>query len=229
MPQEYLCEEDAAGKDVGAGIRDLEPGLFGGEVIAPPSDDFTFFGIHQVEGLGDAEIGQLHITGVGKHDVFGTNVTVDNPEGFPRWGLLLVGVGEGAGDPGNQEGSEVPWDRGLEGPMLKEELLEVYPMDIFHDDKVLLMSPSKVVNLDNIGVDEIGDKFGFTNEILLKEGLAGILLPDDFEGDPFLESIRAFLKGLVNTAHTALRDRAKEAVRKGIGKMPHGTHADLFL
>jgi len=166
---------------------------------------------------------------MGKHDVFGADVAMDNPEGFAGGRLLLVGMSEGAGDPGNEEGGKIPWDRGLEGAVLEEELLKIDPVDIFHDHEILTMSLSEVVGLDNVGVDEVGDEFGFTDEVLLKEGLAGVFLADDFQGDPLPESVGAFLKGLVDTAHAALRDRAKQAVGNGIGKVPHGAHAGLFL
>lgn len=229
MAEEHFGEEHATGEDVGTGIRDLQSGLFGGKVVAAPSDNLTFLTIHEVEGLGDAEIGQLHVAGMGKHDVFGADIAMDNPEGFAGGRLLLVGMGEGAGDAGNEEGGEIPWDGGLEGAVLEKELLKVDAMDIFHDDKILIMSLSEMVGLDDVGVDEIGDKFGLADEVLLKKGLAGIFLADDFQGDPFLERVGAFLKGLVDTPHAALRNWAKEAVRNGIGKLPHGAHADLFL
>jgi hypothetical protein len=45
-----------------------------------PGDDLAFLVIHQVEGLRDAEVGQLHVAFVGDHDVLRADIAVDDVE-----------------------------------------------------------------------------------------------------------------------------------------------------
>ena len=70
----------------------------------------------------------------------------------------------------------------------------------------------KVVRLDDVGVDQIGDESGFADEVFLKLGDGGVLFTDELYGDLLAESTSADLEAFVDDAHAAGRDLADEFI-----------------
>jgi hypothetical protein len=69
-----------------------------------------------------------------------------------------------------------------------------------------------MVGLDDVGVDQIRDELGFTDEIIDEHFLVRIALTDDLDGDPLDEIAGAVLFGLVNDTHAALEYLADDFV-----------------
>jgi hypothetical protein len=71
-----------------------------------------------------------------------------------------------------------------------------------------------MIRLDDVRVNQIGDELGFADEILDEHLLGRETRPNDFDGDPFDEFLRAVLLGLIDDAHAALKDFAGDFVVK---------------
>jgi hypothetical protein len=63
-------------------------------------------------------------------------------------------------------------------------------------------------------MDQVGDQFGLADEIFDEHLLGRETRPDDFDGHPFDEILRAVLLGLIDDAHAALKDFAGDFVVK---------------
>jgi hypothetical protein len=65
-------------------------------------------------------------------------------------------------------------------------------------------------------VNEVSDEFGFADEIFDELFLARVILPDDFDGDPFYKFARAVLFRFVDDSHAAFENFADNVVTKFI-------------
>ena len=92
---EHLVEADRQGVQVASLIKGVRAkGLLWRHVTHLPLDpveDRLVGG-----GLGDAEVGELHLAGHGEHHVAGRDVPVDQAQVLAVEVMLLVGVGQGA-------------------------------------------------------------------------------------------------------------------------------------
>src|SRR5581483_10160251 len=84
--------------------------------------------------------------------------------------------------------------------------------DEFHGDEVHAAGLAEVVGLDDVGMDQIRDQFGFADEVLDEGLLTGIILADDLDGNALDEVAGAELFGLIDDAHAAFEDLADDLV-----------------
>src|SRR5207253_709360 len=106
LAQKQVRQDDPGGKKIRTFVGDLKISLFGAHVIRLAGDYFTFVIHEKAAGLGDAEIGQLHVTLEGDHDVFEADIPVNQPEGLAIAVGFGMGVSEAAGDPADNENGE---------------------------------------------------------------------------------------------------------------------------
>jgi hypothetical protein len=78
--EQQLGEHDAEREEVGPGVGHRVAGLLGREVFVLARDDLAFLVVHEVEGLRDAEVGELHVALVGDEDVLRADVAMDDVE-----------------------------------------------------------------------------------------------------------------------------------------------------
>jgi hypothetical protein len=71
-----------------------------------------------------------------------------------------------------------------------------------------------MVGLDDVRVDQIGDKLGLADEILDEHLLARVMGADDLDGDALDEITRTFLLSFIDNPHAALKDFADDFVVK---------------
>lgn len=123
--------------------------MFRREIFVFAGDDLTFLVTHEVEGLSDAEVGELHVVLVGEHDFFRAAVAVydTDTEGAAGKVGLGVGVGEAAG--------EMAFGASRRG----------YGVNKFYHHKILSAKLPDVVGLDGVRGDEIGDKAGLADNV----------------------------------------------------------------
>ena len=95
---------------------------------------------------------------------------------------------------------------------LLRKLLQVDAPDQLHGDEIDAPRLAQVIRLDDIGMDQIRDQFRFTNKIIDKLLLAGIILPDDLDGDPLYKVARAVLFRFVHHTHAAFEYLADDFV-----------------
>ncbi len=212
LSEQEMGEDDAGGKEVGAFVGDFEIGLFGAHVIGLAGDHFAFVVLKKSARLGDAEIGQFHIALEGDHDVFETDIAMDNAEGLAVLVGFGMGVGESAGDAaGDEDGKFAGQGAFLVGQLLGE-LFQVDAADQFHGDEEHAARLAQMVGLDDVGMDQVRDEFGFADEIVDELFLVGVILADDLDGDALDEVARAVLLGLIDDAHAAFKNLADDLV-----------------
>jgi hypothetical protein len=139
VAEEEVAEDDAGGEEVGAFIGDLEVGLFGAHIIGLAGDDFPFLVLEEAAGFGDAEVGKFHIAFEGDHDVFETDIAVDDAEQAAVAVGFGVGVCEPASDPADDEDGEF---EGQDAALFAEvfgELFQIHAADVFHHDEVEIL------------------------------------------------------------------------------------------
>ena len=119
---------------------------------------------------------------------------------------LLVGVGEPARHPGDDEGGQVDGHLAVELAVLLEELLDVVAPHVLHDHEVLAADLPEVVGLDDVRVDQVRHEPGLPDEVLLELGDGGVLLADQLHGDRLPELAGPQLVRLVHDSHAALGD-----------------------
>ena len=202
--EEQLGQDDPEWEEVRAGVGDRVARLLGREILVLPRDDLAFLVIHQVEGLRDAEVRELHVALVGQHDVLGADVAVDDIE-MPAVAITLgVGVGEAACDARDDEGREIDRNLAAELPVLLQEVLEIHTPHKFHHHEILSAGLPKVVGLDDVGMDEVGNEPGLADEVILELLDGRILLANQLNGHDLAEIARAPLQRFEDKAHPTL-------------------------
>src|SRR5437016_5878512 len=134
-----------------------------------------------------------------------------------------MGVSQPSSHAANDEHRQFPRQHPpLIGQLLRK-LLEVYTADQLHRDKINSARFSQMIGLDDIGVNQVRNEFGFANKVINELLLVCIILANHFDGNAFDEATRAQLLGFVHHAHPALKDLANDLVMKLVldGKQGH--------
>lgn len=188
-------------------------GLFGGHV-AGRADHGAAGGRRAAFGerLGQAEVQKAHAPPAVEKNVGGLDVPVDDPP--------LVGELERAGD-----GPRDPQRRGrVQAAALGQEVLQAAPLDVLHDDVAEPSLGADVVDLDDVGMDELRGHAGFAEEAL--EGVrAGV-----FAGQEGLDGHRAAqvgLVGFVDLPHAPLPQGGQDLVFPQ--RLGDGGHSPIII
>ena len=123
-----------------------------------------------------------------------------------------MGIGEA---PDHAAGDEHRHFDRKETPFLGQLLAELFKIDAadqLHRNVENAFGFPKMVGLDDVGMDQIGDQLGFANEIGDEFLVVGIVLADNLDRHPFDEIPRALLLGFVNDAHAAFKNLADDVV-----------------
>jgi len=209
-----MSEHDAGGEQVRAFVGNLEVRLLRAHVIGFTGDDFALLVGEKTPGLGDSEIGELHVALESDHDVFEADIAVDEAEGPAIFVGLGVGIGEAASDAADDENCQFARQDAAFVSQLLGKLLEVNAPDQFHRDEVNAAGLAEMISLNDVGVDQVGDELGFADEVLDELFLVGVVLADDFDGDTLDEIAGAVLLGLIDDAHAAFENFADDVVPK---------------
>jgi hypothetical protein len=162
--------------------------------VSPPSGSL-------VVGAGEAEVGDADAAVVADEDVVGLDVAVD--EAGP--------VGRGEALASLQDAVE----ERLPGPRLgAPPLAQVGADDQLHRHEQALVVVADVVDLDDVGVRQAGERLGLALHALLDVGAVGGLA-QQLEGDAAVELI---VVGDVDLAHAALGELADQRVAAGEGR-----------
>ena len=103
MAEQQMREHHASGEQIRALVGDLEIGLLGAHVIRLAGDHFALLVHEEALGLGDAEVGQLHVAFEGDHDVFEAHVAVNESQGAPILVALGVRIRQAAANSADDE------------------------------------------------------------------------------------------------------------------------------
>src|ERR1041385_5937956 len=74
---------------------------------------------------------------------------------------------------------------------LRLKLFEVHAANEFHCDEKHAARLAKVIRLNNVGVNQIGNELRLTDKILDELFLVGIILANDLDGDALAKFTRA--------------------------------------
>src|SRR6185369_4701619 len=110
-------------------VGDLEVRLLGTHVIGFAGDDFAFLVYKEASGLGDSEIGQLHVTLESDHDILEANIPVDNPQVFAVAVGFGVRVSESSSDAAGDKNGQFLGQYPAFLLQLLSELLQIYAAD----------------------------------------------------------------------------------------------------
>ncbi len=123
-----------------------------------------------------------------------------------------MGVSQAARDAaGNEHGQFLGQRAAFVGELMRE-LFQVHAPDQFHRNESHAVRLAKLVGLDDVRVNQVGDELGLADKILEEHFLAGEIGADDFDGDAFDKSARAVLLGFIHDAHAALKNFADDFI-----------------
>jgi hypothetical protein len=122
-------------------------------------------------GAGDPEIAELDDVVARDQDVRRLDVAVQDP--------LTVREGEARGDLGRV----VDRDRFGDRTLLAQDLGEALPVDQLHHDEIRLALAPEVVDVDDVGVRELGDGLRFVGKAPHEVLIGGELIAQHLDGD----------------------------------------------
>ena len=97
---------------------------------------------------------------------------------------------------------------------LLAKLLEIHSANQLHRNEINPVGFAQMIRLDDVGVDQVRDQFGFADEVVDELLLVGVILADDFDGDALDEFARAMLLGFIDNAHAAFKNFSHDVVAK---------------
>ena len=150
-----------------------------------------------VSQAGDAEVGHLYAAVPQYHDILGLDVPVDD--------AAAVSVAEAPHDLGDEVQRFPPVHL---APAL-HILLQGNAVDQLHDDVVDALGAGDIVNGDDIGMAELGDRKGFVPEAAAELGVLRQLTFQYFDGH---KPVKAMTLGLIDIGHAAGADQLQQFI-----------------
>ena len=201
---EHLVEGDAHRVDVGLGHHALALGLLGREIVGGAE---RLPGLREAQvgyALGDAEVGHLHPAVVGDEHVLGLDIAVDE--------AAAVGIFEARQYLGADRDGLLYRQGGVAG----DELFEALPRYELHDDIVEVAVLAYVVDVDDVGMGEVGGCLGFAAEACHKLLVCGELVAQHFDRHDATQDVVA---GFIDLGHASAAHHADE----GVAAIQHAT------
>ncbi len=186
---EHLVEHAAQRVQIAAGVHRPALGLLGREVGGGAHHRA---GLGQVglgapgDGLGDAEVGHLHLTAGRDQDVSRLDVAMHHP----------VAMGE-AQRRGHVRGDLRRSPR-MQRTLGAHDLRQAAALDVLHDDEVGARLLAPVVDGHHVGVVEVGGGLGLAAEPLHEGGVLGVLGEEHLDGHG---SVQQQVAGQVDVGH----------------------------
>ncbi len=209
-PGHHLVQDQPHGEDVGATVHGLGAGLLGGHVMQLSAQDPLF--LVAAQGLGDAEVGDLHGALAGEQDVLRAHVAVDQLQRTSVGAGQAMCVVQSAQDLGDDVGRQPQGQGLLELGVLADQFHQVDAVDELHDhiqttiDVALLRTGLAVLeHLHHVGVVQFHGQFGFIAERVAEVGVGGERLQDPLQGHGLAQTVVVGL-GQVHIGHAALAD-----------------------
>ena len=189
-----MVEGGTEAEDVAAVVFFVVDDFFGGDVVGG-GPDLAGLIAAAIDEEGEAEVHDFGGAGLGEEDVGGFDVAMDKGE--------LLGGAEAFGDlAADAEGFGF-----FEVAFAADALLKGAAADELHGDVEVALVIAHGVELDDVGVGDVGGDVGLAAELFEAGGVAGVLAVEDFEGDAAAEG---FVFGLEHAAHAAFADLADD-------------------
>jgi hypothetical protein len=139
---------------------------------------------------------------------------MNNTERFIVSVAFRMGVSQTSGHAADNEYRQFPGQHSVFVDQLLGELFQVHTSNQFHRDEIDPTRLTEVIRLDNVGVDEIRNEFGFANEIIDELFLICVILANDLDGDSLDKPLRALLLRFIHYSHSALKNFADDFITK---------------
>ena len=201
LPREELVEDDAEREEVAPAVDRVPRDLLGRHVVRRP-EELSRRREVRLLGLGDPEVGDLHLALGRDDDVRRLHVPVDD--------AAAVGVVERLGDLADDLGDTFERERGL----LDEELLDVLPLDVLHRDERRFRGGilPDVVNRHDVRVGEDARGLRLPQEALLELALLDVVFAHRADRLERHETADDRVAAQVDDAHGALPQLANHLV-----------------
>ena len=187
---EHLPEDHPHREDVDAAVDLLAHGLLRRHVGDLALEHAGARLRRRAQGLGDAEVDDLHLPGVRHEDVVRRGVAVDDLEGLAVEVLELVGVVE-AGERVDEDAERHAQGEPARGADPAEDAVEGLPLQELHADVEALAVAADLVGLHHVGVVEAGGEARLVEEHGQELRVLGELLPDLLDDHQLVEARRA--------------------------------------
>ncbi len=163
-------------------------------------------------GAGDAEVGELHRARAIDEDVAGGDVAVHEAQRLAVVVARRVGVLERAQHRQRDVEADVEQDVVAPGGRRADQAGPRRAVDVLHRHVEFAVLLSEVEDLDDVRVAEVGADARLVDEHRDEVGIARVLGKDAFDGDDFLEAVRALAAREVHLRHPARRDPPEQLV-----------------
>jgi hypothetical protein len=199
---EALVQHEAQRVEVGSPVETATAHLLRGEVFGRPHHDVVAGQVvpGAVEPLGDAEVGEQDAAVRGDEDVPRLDVAVDEPG--------VVGGVEGR----RHARADVDRQLGAEAGLHVEQLAQALAVDELHDDGLAALILEDVVDGDDVGVGQPGDRDRLAAEALGHDRVRGQARLEPLEGHLAVER---HVGGEPHLGHPALGQSPLEPVAPG--------------
>ena len=193
---EHLIEHHAGRVDIGPGVSTVAPSLLRRDIV-DGAQCLLGQGLGRVLQTRDAEVGHLHTAVPQHHDVLGLDVPVDDAP--------AVGVAQALHDLSDEVERLSPVQ--LAPPL--HILLERDAVDQLHDDVFRLTALGHVIDRDDIGMRQHGNRLGFGVKTAAEVRILGQVALQDLHRH---QTVEAMTLGLVDHGHTAGSDALENLV-----------------
>ena len=193
------------------GVRDLAQ-LLGREVRQLSLHQAVDAPLSADARLGETEVDELHLTGVGQEHVPRVDVSMDHGE----WATVLVGElvrrvqprGHLRADPRAQAVREAPAPLDERVPQVRERATR----QELHGDEAMVARDPVLERADDVGVREAREDLGFVREHAEVARVATVLVADHLERDELLTPVVCDPAPDVHVGHAAAADPRADLV-----------------
>ena len=196
---------------LGAHVRELSAHATCARVARLVVDD-------RVPGLGDAEVGDLHLALPREQNILRRDVAVDDAERPPVLVAATVRVIERLGDLGREEHRHAERHGHLQATAAREHRGEVEPRHVLHRDEVAgglarrIVDAAEIEHLDDVGVREPHRELRLVDEHVDELRVRGQLRQNALDDEDFFEALDAEALRLEDLGHPALAEALQEPI-----------------
>jgi hypothetical protein len=220
---DHLVEHRAQREEVAAAVERPSAGLLRAHVRrlaadAPNPCVGGLFVLEGVLGLGDAEVGDLHLSFPGEQDVLRGDVAVHDSQRARLLVAAAVRVIERLGHLGGDVDRQAEWQRLLLAAAAGKKRGEVEPRHVLHGHEVggglaaREVDAAEVEHLDDVRVREAHRELGLVHEEVDEALVLGQARQDALDDQDLLEALDTEALGLEDLGHAALAEALEQSV-----------------
>ena len=223
VAREAIEQHEPRREDVGAEIDHLAARLLGRHEAGVALDHADLGAAHAPLGLGDAEVGELHLAAVGDQHVARRDVAMDDVLGRAVLGALRVREGQRVEDlvhdvegRGDVEGTADLRD------VLLDDLAQIPPVDVLEREVVLLAGLAEVEHGHDVRVHQARLQAGFIDELVHGLAAAREVRMHALEDEVPDEVLGAVGRREEDLRHAALTDALDQTVAPHLPQLSRG-------